>query len=96
MDEDYTPEPPKSLADLMKGRELPKKQKHRTERGDLLTYFHQRIKNKQGKEYRMAFIASKLAHLELQDLYFLKSTCEDAQRRGKPFGAIFWWSIKVK
>jgi hypothetical protein len=30
----------------------------------------------------------------LAALYYLKSTCEDAERRSKPFSAIFWWSIK--
>ena len=94
---DNEPGRPKSILDLLQTREPQKQEKsRRTERGDLITYFHERVLDKKGKSFRIAFIATKLAHLSLQDLYYLKSTCEDASRRGKPFGAIFWWSIKAK
>lgn len=43
-----------------------------------------------------ATVGVELSHLKLPDLYYLKSTCEDAERRGKPFSVIFWWSIKPK
>lgn len=87
----------KSIADIL-AQHAPKEPKatKRTERGDLITYFHQRLTDKKGKRFNIGFIATKLAHLKLHDLYYLKSTCEDAERRGKPFGAIFWWSIKPK
>jgi hypothetical protein len=35
----------------------------------------------------------KLAHCSIADLYYLKSTCLDAERRGVPFSAVFWASI---
>jgi hypothetical protein len=36
-------------------------------------------------------IAVKLSRLSLQDLYVLRGACLGAERRGKPFAAIFWW-----
>ena len=40
-------------------------------------------------------VAVKLSHIKsLSDLYYLKSTCEDAERRGYPWSAIFWKEIR--
>ena len=72
----------------------------RTERGELLRYFTDKINaDRDGNRFKklpVAAVGVKLSHLALADLYYLKSTCEDAERRGKPFSAIFWWSIKPK
>jgi hypothetical protein len=70
----------------------------RTERGDLLTFFHQKINAaRDGKRFRklpISAIAVKLSLYSLNELYFLKSTCTDAERRGVPFSAAFWSAIK--
>ena len=100
-------QPGRSIADLLKGRPLPQKQKHRSERGDLITYFHERVFNKQGKRFPIAFIATKLSHLSVQDLYYLKSKCSQESNRtfkdkktGKDvpitFGMVFWLELKAK
>lgn len=96
MDLEDKPRQATSLADLIATRPRPIVKKHRSERGDLLDYFHTRVLDKKGKPFRLSHLATKLAHLEVRDLYFLKSTCDDAANRGKPFSAVFWWSIKAK
>ncbi len=64
-----------------------------SERGELLQYFLDGINaGRDGKRYRrlsIGFIAKKLQGLELRDLYYLKSICEDGRRRGVPFGKVF-------
>ena len=55
--------------------------------------------HRNGKRFNkltIAAIAVRLSRLELADLYYLKSICEGAERDGKPFSAIFWWSLKPK
>jgi hypothetical protein len=68
-----------------------KKGKGPTERGELLKYFSGKLSMK------IPRVAFHVAHLkELKDLYFLKSSCDDAERRGVAWGAAFWTSIKPK
>ena len=72
-----------------------------SERGELIAYFTDRLNaTRDGKQYKKlsyAAVAVKLSHLkQLQDLYFLKSTLLDAERRGYPWSAIFWKEIKAK
>lgn len=66
------------------------------ERASLLSYFHSRARDRQDKEYPIAYIGMRLSHLKLEDLYFLKSTCAQEIARGVPFGKVFWGSIRVK
>lgn len=109
MDEiDNEPGKPKSIMDLLGERTPPQQpapKSRRTERGDLITYFHERITDKKGKLFPIAFIAQKLAHLKLPDLYYLKSVCDkDAgrkyidkktgQERTLTFGQIFWTRLR--
>lgn len=62
-----------------------------TERGDLLKY----LAGKMG--WSIPRMAKQLSHLkELQDLYFLKSDCDQAEKRGIQWGAAFWTAIKPK
>lgn len=72
-----------------KAPELQKTRK--TERGELLRYFAERLK------MPIPRVARHLGHLkELSDLYYLKSDCDQAAQRGVPFGAAFWTAIKPK
>lgn len=42
-------------------------------------------------------IAMHLSHLkELKDLYYLKSSCDQAEKRGVAWGAAFWTAIKYE
>jgi hypothetical protein len=67
-----------------------------SERAVLINYFHQHALDKNNKPFPVAYIGMKLSHLELRDLYFLKSTCESESRRGTEWGKVFWGSIKAK
>lgn len=69
---------------------------NKTERGELILFFVENIKNKKGNKYKFPFIAMKLAHLELKDLYYFVSSCKDRlQRSGQEtMQKYFWWSIK--
>ena len=69
-----------------------------TERGELLRFFVENIKNKKGKPYTFPFMAMKLSHLELQDLYFFVSACKDRLNRNgqATMSKYFWWSLKSK
>lgn len=68
----------------------------KTERGELIRYFHDRINatrdGKTFKKLKMGFFATKLSHLSLQDLYYFKRVCDDA----KDFSKYFWWSLDSK
>jgi hypothetical protein len=76
-----------------------KKPVRRSERGDLLSFFHSRINLARRGKFKplpISAIAVKLSHCSIADLYYLKSTCLDAERRGVPFSAVFWASIKPR
>ena len=64
-----------------------------SERAELIGYFTNRLNaTRDGKKYKKLSyraLAVKLSQIKsLSDLYVLKSVCEDAERRGKPFSAI--------
>lgn len=71
----------------------------RGERAELIRYFLENA-NKQlinGRPpYSAAFIASRLSHLTITDLYAFKSQCEDRARTGYPWGKYFWGALKVR
>jgi hypothetical protein len=71
-----------------------------SERNDLLDYFVRNVNlERDGKKYKKlgyAAMAYKLQALKVPDLYYLKSICEDARRRGEPWGRVFWGSLKDK
>ena len=73
-----------------------KTEKRESERGELLTFFRERARDKKGKRYSYAFIGMKVAHLSIPDLLYLKSRCVDAENRGIGFGKVFFGSLKVK
>lgn len=77
-----------STASLFGSYQLPLPKKRVTERGELLSYFSQRI----GKP--IGFVAMKVTGLKLPDLYYLKSSCDQAAVRGVPWGAAFYTSLK--
>lgn len=66
---------------------VPEKKKA-NERGDLLKYFATKIQKPIG------FVAMKLTGLQLQDLYFIKSNCDQEEKRGVPWSKVFYGSLK--
>lgn len=97
---------PTSIGDLMAKR-LPQKKGRATERGELLKYFNERITNKKGKRFGIPFIAMKCQGMSVQDLYHLKSVCDQESKRtftdektGKAvqitFGMVFWQELRPK
>lgn len=63
-------------------------QKRVTERGELLKYFAGKL----GIDIR--YVAFKVTSMNLQDLYFIKSDCDQAEAKGIPWGAAFYTSLK--
>ena len=70
--------------------------KRGSERDDLIGQFIEKINSRQRlekkKEYLASFIAYKLSHLKVKDLYYLKSICEQSDN----WYQTFWGSIKIK
>lgn len=88
----------KSLAQLdifNRERTIGKKGTPMNERADLIKYFHDRARNREGKQYPVAFIGMKLAHLDLNALYYMKSVLESETKRGATWGKVFWGMLKV-
>ena len=77
-------------------KQLPKPRRS-TERGDLLDTILGRLnpsRVKAGyKPLTYGGLAYKLTGIPTKDLYALISKCDDAERRGYPWGAIFWKEI---
>ncbi len=80
----------KKIGDSIKPLFPEQPKKKGSERGELLDYFSKKLGRK------IPFIAFKLTGFKLPDLYYLKSICDDAERRGTPWGKVFWGSIKNK
>jgi hypothetical protein len=89
----------KQLATLFADR-AKAKPKPVSERGELIDYFHANANaERDGKRYKklpIRYYAVKLSHLKIADLYYLKSVCEDARRRGGSWAKAFWGSLRVK
>ncbi len=70
--------------------------KHASERGELIEFFTNKLnEDRDGikfKKLTIRGVAVKLGHLDLNDLYYLKSYCLQA----KNFSSCFWWSLKAK
>lgn len=66
------------------------------ERATLVHYFHSNAYDKEGKRFDVSYIGYRLAHLKLNDLYYLKSVCEDSARRGFNWNKTFFGSLKVR
>ena len=73
--------------------------KRRSERSELVEYFYLNANaDRDGKKYKKlpaSFFAYKLSHLKVPDLYYLKSVCEDARRRGASWSKTFWYELKA-
>ncbi len=67
-----------------------------TERGELMEYFRSRLNRDRIKDgypaITMARLGHMLAKIPTKDLYYLKSTCDDAPH----FSKKFWWLLNPK
>jgi hypothetical protein len=76
----------------------PAKKSRPTERGDLLDTFLSRLNPPRVAKGLRPLTYGRLAYLltaiPTTDLYALLSKCNDAERRGFPWSAIFWKEIK--
>lgn len=85
------------ISNLVAGYQLEKKSVN--ERAELVRYFFDHAKKGwlATRPLRPAYVASRLGHLSLMDLYAFKSILEDRMRSGKgPWGKLFWGMLKVK
>lgn len=75
---------------------IPVKKKIRSERAELISFFVENLKNKDGKKFPVRTIVFKLAHVPTKDLYFVKSCFVDnLKRKGlEKASKEFWWSLK--
>ncbi|MEK7180120.1 MAG: hypothetical protein AAB706_01480 [Patescibacteria group bacterium] len=87
----------KPIKDLFGDYKIPPKTRI-TERGELLRYFANELNKlvKGMRGYNESRVAYFVSHLNVKDLYFLKSDCEQAQKRGVPFGAAFWHALDIQ
>jgi hypothetical protein len=71
-----------------------------SERAQLIGYFTDQVnKERDGKKLKKVtprYIAVKLAHLSVSDLYYMKSTLSDYQARGNSFSKGFFGQLKVR
>jgi hypothetical protein len=68
-----------------------------SERAELIKFFVDNLKQKNGKPFPARGIAVKLSHLKREDLYNFISQCKDVRnRKGEvAMQKFFWWSLKV-
>lgn len=88
---------PKLLGDLILKRQ-PTSQKRLSERASVVQYFHERARDKNGKQFSAPYIGRRLSHLTLQDLYAFKSMLEDRSRTqiGFNWNKMFFGMLKVR
>lgn len=76
------------------------KKEKQTERGELMRYFMEKLNTGRVRDglpaLTMGRMGRMLVAIPTQDLYYLKSVCDDAESRGKSFSKKFWWEIKPK
>jgi hypothetical protein len=91
-----TDKPLTHISDLFGGIRVPQKKGRRSERGDLIDYFLEKLSPgwHGARKLTFGYLAFRLTGFNREDLYFLKSNCDQEERRGQPWGKIFWGSIK--
>lgn len=73
---------------------IPIEKKRVSERSELIKFWVDNVKNKEGKGYKPAFIALKLSPYSLKDLYYMQSEAKDYENRGGSIGKYFWALFK--
>ena len=80
---------------LFQNYKIPEKKKG-SERADVISFFVENLRNKDGKKFPARMIAIKLSHIPTKDLYYIKSVFQDtSNRKGiESANKEFWWSLK--
>jgi hypothetical protein len=88
----------KAIATLFGNRAKLSKPRRSSERGDLYDAILSRLNPPRAKQKLPPITYGRLAYLltgiPTKDLYALVSRCDDAERRGYPWGAIFYKEIR--
>lgn len=83
------------------GAVRPKKEKA-TERGELMRYFMDKLNMARRRDGLGALTMGRMGRLLVaiptKDLYYLKSVCDDSDKRGgiDSFSKKFWWEVKPR
>lgn len=83
------------------GAVRPKKEKA-TERGEMMRYFMDKLNYARVRDglapLTMGRMGRTLVAIPTKDLYYLKSVCDDADKRGglDAFCKKFWWEVKPR
>jgi hypothetical protein len=73
-----------------------------TERGELMEYFRTKLNLSRVRDglgpLSMPRMGRTLVAIPTKDLYYLKSVCDDADKRGglDSFSKKFWWEVKPR
>jgi hypothetical protein len=72
--------------------------KVKSERAELVKFFVEKLKDKQGKPFPARRIAVALGHIPTKDIYYIISIFKDTEKRRGLIGASkeFWFSIKSR
>jgi hypothetical protein len=88
------------ITNLFGKYQKPPKAKRHTERGDLFDTILSRLNPDRAKKKLPPMTHKRLGYLltgvPTKDIYSLLSKCDDAERRGYNWGAIFWTEIRPK
>ena len=86
----------KTTKDLFNNYRIVSTKTHRSERGDLITSFTERINQERlGTNYKqltLNYVANLLSVYKTGDLYVLFKKCNEA----KHFSKTFWWYVLAK
>ncbi len=78
----------------------PKKRARLTERGELMRYFKEELNKARHRDKLEAITMPRMGKIleaiPTNDLYYLKSVCDQAQARGQEFSKRFWWEVDPK
>lgn len=77
---------------------IPVKSKIKSERAELISFFVENLKNKDGGKFPVRTIVFKLSHVPTSDLHYIKSVFNDNLKRGglEKASKCFFWSLKAK
>lgn len=66
----------------------------------MLAYFAEKVNRSRVadgfKPQKISYFAYFLSHINVRDLYFLRSICDDAVKRGFRFDVTFWKAVKER
>ena len=78
----------------------PRKRDKATERGELMRYFMKELNKSRVRDglppLTMPRMGKIVELISTDDLYYVKSVCDDASKRGNEFSKRFWWEVKLK